>query len=153
MFYFNLLNKLWFINDLRGFFFGQVSCYVRYKGIYWQSLFRRLFHSEKAGKVGHGPKPDLVFFFLKYCTYIYIKIYTLSIQVILKQITKQIVDIKNFTSYFRRASVLVFLSSINKFFEQQTPIKAESSPQSFSRLLVGFTGKQFSIVNKSNFLV
>lgn len=54
--------------------------------------------------------------------------------------TKKIVDIKNFT--------------INKFFEQQTPYRAESSPQSsrliFSPLdiIVGFTDKQFSIVNK-----
>lgn len=139
MFYFNLLNKAKrtsFDLSMTLFFFCQVSCYVRYKGIYWQSLFRRLFHWEKAGKVGHGPKPDLVFCFFKILhLYIYIKIYTLSIQVILKQITKQIVDIKNLTSYFRRASVLVFLSSINKFFEQQTPIKAESSPQSFSRLI------------------
>lgn len=93
------------------------------------------FIEKKPVKLDTGQNLIWFFVFLKYCTYIYIKIYTLSIQVILKQITKQIVDIKNLTSYFRRASVLVFLSSINKFFEQQTPIKAESSPQSFSRLI------------------
>lgn len=77
--------------------------------------------------------------------------------------TKKIVDIKNFTSYFylfQNSSnfavqvVLIFLLPINKFFEQQTRYRAESSPQSsrliFSPLdiIVGFTDKQFSIVNK-----
>lgn len=138
MFYFNLLNKAKrtsFDLSMTLFFFVRSAVTSDIKVFTDNPYLGDFFIEKKPVKLDTGQNLIWFFVFLKYCTYIYIKIYTLSIQVILKQITKQIVDIKNFTSYFRRASVLVFLSSINKFFEQQTPIKAESSPQSFSRLI------------------
>lgn len=138
MFYFNLLNKAKrtsFDLSMTLFFFVRSAVTSDIKVFTDNPYLGDFFIDKKPVKLDTGQNLIWFFVFFKYCTYIYIKIYTLSIQVILKQITKQIVDIKNFTSYFRRASVLVFLSSINKFFEQQTPIKAESSPQSFSRLI------------------
>lgn len=140
-------------------FFSQVSCYVRYKGIYCQSLFRwsifiytrdcrctgDFFIEKKPGKLATSQTA--------YTAPNYKNIYTeypSDIETDYKtnwwSVSKQL--------KFRRTSVLIFLKPINKFFEQQTPYRAESSPQSsrliFSPLdiIVGFTDKQFSIVNK-----
>lgn len=161
MFYFNLLNKAKrtsFDLSMTLFFFCQVSCYVRYKGIYWQSLFRRLFHWEKAGKVGHGPKPDLVFCFFKILhLYIYKNIYT--------QYPSDIETDYKTNSWYKELNIVFSsckcfgLSFLNKqIFRATNTYKSWIITAKFFKVnifsqLVGFTGKQFSIVNKSNFIV
>lgn len=108
LFYFNILNKAtrtrfyWSMTLL----FSQVSCYVRYKGIYRQSLFwwsifiytrdcrciGDFFNEKNPGEVGQEP-------FL-YTAPIYKNTYTEYPSDIETDYTKKIVDIKNFTSYF-----------------------------------------------------
>lgn len=150
-------------------FFSQVSCYVRYKGIYCQSLFRwsifiytrdcrctgDFFIEKKPGNLATSQTaytaPNYKNIYTEYPSDIETGYKTnwrwhKELCIILLSVSKQL--------KFRHASVLIFLKPINKFFEQQTPYRAESSTQSsrliFSPLdiIVGFTDKQFSIVNK-----
>lgn len=150
-------------------FFSQVSCYVRYKGIYRQSLFRWsifIYTRDCRFSLRKSPvKLDTSQNYLPflYTAPIYKNTYTeypsdietgyktnwrwhKELCIIFLSVSKQL--------KFRHASVLIFPKPINKFFEQQTPYRAESSTQSsrliFSPLdiIVGFTDKQFSIVNK-----
>lgn len=108
LFYFNILNKAtrtrfyWSMTLL----FSQVSCYVRYKGIYRQSLFRWsifIYTRDCRFSLRKSPvKLDTSQNYLPflYTAPIYKNIYTEYPSDIETDYTKKIVDIKNFTSYF-----------------------------------------------------